>query len=418
MPLNASKLADAVMARCDELAACSEDEHRVTRRFLTPPMREVHDRLSGWMKAANLEPRVDNAGNLIGRRASTHLDRTLLLGSHLDSVPNAGRYDGVLGVLIGVAIAEAIIDESLPFHLDIIGFSEEEGERFSMPYLGSSAVAGRFDQNWLARTDRDGNTVSDAIRQFGLRPEDIGDAEFSTDHVIAYVEPHLEQGPMLEQAGLPLGVVTGIAGQSRLRLEFAGTAGHAGTTPMLGRSDALLMASEFIVEVSSLGRQTTGLRATVGRVAAAPNAPNVIPGRVELSLDVRHVDDLVRERAINDLLATGNRIAKAAEGIFSVLETNANAAVSMDADVSKLLIASIHECEQRPLELFSGAGHDAVVMAERFPTAMLFLRHPGGVSHHPDERAERDDVAVAIEVLCQFVRNLAKQHQPNQVSSS
>ncbi len=418
MSLNARELADAVMSRCDELAACSEDENRITRRFLTPPMREVHDRLGHWMQAANLEPRVDNAGNLIGHRASTHSGKTLLIGSHLDSVPNAGRYDGVLGVLIGVAIAEALIDEALPYHLDIIGFSEEEGERFSMPYLGSSAVAGRFDQDWLARTDRDAHTMSDAIRQFGLRPEGIADAEYSPDEVLAYIEPHLEQGPMLEQAGLPLGVVTGIAGQSRLRLEFVGTAGHAGTTPMLGRSDALVMASEFIVAAASLGRQTTGLRATVGRIAATPNAPNVIPGRVELSLDVRHVDDLVRERAINDLLATGNRIAKTAEGSFSILETNANAAVSMDPDVSRLLKTSIQACNLQSLELFSGAGHDAVVMAERFPTAMLFLRHPGGVSHHPDERVERDDVAAAIEVLCQLVRNLAKQHQPNQVSST
>lgn len=414
MPTITDQLAEEVMARCDELAACSEEEGRVTRRFLTPPMQNVHQRLSAWMKAAGLQPRVDNAGNLIGRLGGAESNRVLLLGSHLDSVPNAGRYDGVLGVLIGVAVAQSLESEGLPFHFDVMGFSEEEGERFSMPYLGSSAVAGLFDPQWLCRCDRDGHTMGDAICKFGLDAGKIADAAYSPDEVIAYVEPHLEQGPMLENAKLPIGVVTGIAGQSRLRLEFTGTAGHAGTTPMLNRSDALVMTSEFVGEVNSIGRQTKGLRATVGRLSVKPNAPNVIPARVELSLDVRHVDDLIRERAINDMLAAGKRIAKSARGGFSVLETNGNGAAEMDQATTETLTSAIAECGHHTFKLFSGAGHDAVVMSKRFPTAMLFLRHPGGISHHPDERAERKDVAVAIEVLTQFVRKLALQfkHEP------
>lgn len=418
MTFDARKLADVVMARCDQLALCSEDEDRITRRFLTPPMRDVHDRLGSWMRDANLELRVDNAGNLLGRRATVLSDRTLLLGSHLDSVPGAGRYDGVLGVLIGVAVAEALVDETLPFRLDVIGFSEEEGVRYSMPYLGSAAVAGTFEPSWLERTDYDGVSLRDAIIVFGLDPDGIADAEYSRDEVIAFIEPHLEQGSVLEQAERPIGVVQGIAGQSRLRLEFLGTAGHVGTTPMLGRSDALVMGAQAVGKVNALASEFAELRASVGQLSVSPNAPNVIPDRVELSLDVRHMDDIVREKAINEILESCEYIAKANSGSFTVLENNSKSAVLMDGSMSQVLASSVEACGHQPLELFSGAGHDAVVMAERFPTAMVFLRHPGGVSHHPEERVERDDVAVAIEVLCQFVRNLAAQHEPNQVSSS
>lgn len=414
----ADNLANQVMTRCDELATCSEDADRITRRYLTPPMKAVHDRMKAWMTEAGLASRVDNAGNVIGRRPSAGGQQVLLLGSHLDSVPGAGRYDGVLGVLLGLAVAEVVRDDDLPFHIDIVGFSEEEGERFSLPYLGSSALTGTFDPDWLERVDKSGSSMREAIAQFQLDADLIPEASYSPDDVIAYVEPHLEQGPMLEQADLPLGVVTGIAGQSRLQIEFNGIAGHAGTTPMLGRCDALVMASEFVGEVSAIGRQTAGLRATVGRIAVEPSAPNVIPGRVELSLDVRHMEDLVRERALNDLLATGKRIADAAKGSFSLLDLNAQSAAVMNQHVSDLLTQSVGACGYEPMELFSGAGHDAVIISKRFPTAMLFLRHPGGVSHHPDERVDREDVAVAIDVLCQFVRKLAEQYEHKPVSSN
>ncbi|NOZ39728.1 MAG: allantoate amidohydrolase [Planctomycetes bacterium] len=404
----ATNLADLVMSRCDELAACSEDSGCITRRFLTAPMQEVHDRLGGWMRQAGLQIRVDNGGNLIGRRHSEGATRTLIVGSHLDTVPGGGRYDGVLGVLLGLAVAENLSESQLPFHLDIIGFSEEEGVRYSKPYLGSSAVAGVFLPEWLERVDDQGVTMREAIAGFGLDPDNIATAAYSREEVVGYVEAHLEQGPVLEDAGAPLGVVSGIAGQSRLRLEFRGEAGHAGTTPMLDRCDALAMAAEFVGEVRSLGRQTAGLRATVGRVEVTPNATNVIPGRVELSLDVRHVEDSVREQAVNDLLVAGKRIVNAVNGSFVLLERTAQQAVKVDGNMSELLAKSISRCGHEPLQLVSGAGHDAVVMAQRFPIAMLFLRHPGGVSHHPDERVERDDVAVAIEVMSQFATRLAE----------
>jgi len=406
---DAAGLADLVMARCDELAACSEESGRITRRFLTAPMLEVHDRLGSWMRQANLQTRADDAGNLIGRRIAETAIRTLIVGSHLDTVPGGGRFDGVLGVLIGVAVAETLGDKRLPFHLDVVGFSEEEGVRYSMPYLGSSAVAGLFQQEWLERADSNGTSMREAISAFHLDADSIAEAAYSPDEVIGFVEPHLEQGPVLERAGLPLGVVSGIAGQSRLRLRFQGKAAHAGTTPMLSRCDALAMAAEFVCEVRSLGRQTTGLRATVGRMDVTPNATNVIAGRVELSLDVRHLNNLQRERAIDNLLAAGKRIANRENGTLVVIEQTSQHAMEVDAALSELLAKSIGQCGYETLQMQSGAGHDAVVMAQRFPVAMLFLRHPGGVSHHPDEHVERDDVAAAIEVMSQFVVGLAQQ---------
>ncbi len=411
----ATNLADLVMSRCDALAACSEEPGGITRRFLTAPMQEVHDRLGSWMRGAELEIRVDNGGNIVGRRHSNGATRTLIVGSHLDTVPGGGRYDGVLGVLLGLAVAENLGGSQLPFHLDIIGFSEEEGVRYSKPYLGSSAVAGMFQQEWLERADDKGISMREAIAAFGLNPDNIAAAAYSPDEVIGFVEAHLEQGPVLEHAGAPLGVVSGIAGQSRLRLEFRGEAGHAGTTPMLDRCDALAMAAEFVGEVRSIGMQTAGLRATVGHIDVTPNAPNVIPGRVELSLDVRHVEDSVREQAISDLLAAGSRIVNAVNGSFVLLEQTSQQAVEVDGTLSKLLAESVSSGGHEPLQLISGAGHDAVVMAQRFPMAMLFLRHPGGVSHHPDERVERDDVAVAIEVMSEFVQRLAEKQEHNPI---
>lgn len=407
---DAAALADIVMARCDELSACSEDKDRITRRFLTPPMHAVHERLTSWMRCASLQTRIDNAGNIVGRQNTGGSSQALILGSHLDSVPNSGRYDGVLGVLIAVAVAESLADRQLPFHLDVVGFSEEEGVRFCLPYLGSTAVTGSFQQAWLDRMDSQGTTMREVISAFKLDPNKIAEAAYSPEEVIGYVEPHLEQGPVLERAGLPVGVVSGIAGQSRLRLEFTGEVGHAGTTPMLSRSDALSMAAELIRKTRAIGRQTKGLRTTIGQLDVTPNAPNVIPGRVELSLDVRHLQDLVRERAINDILAAGKLIAKNEHGSFAMLEQNSQDAVEVDTEMSEMLSQSVRQCGHEPLQLFSGAGHDAVVMARHFPMAMLFLRHPGGISHHPDERVERDDVAVAIATLSNFVVRLATKY--------
>ncbi len=408
MSLPIASLAAEVMRRSDDLACCTEESGRVTRRFLTGPMHAVHARVAEWMREAELTPRVDNAGNIVGRRESASGRRVLLMGSHLDTVPGAGRYDGVLGVLIGVAVAKLLREQSLPFHLDIVGFSEEEGVRFKLPYIGSWAMSGRFDHEWLARKDQAGVTLREAIAHFELDPDAMADCAYDSGDVVGYIEPHIEQGPILEKLSTPVGIVSGISGQSRLRLEFVGRAGHAGTTPMGDRRDALAAASRFVGEVRRAGLTTPGLRATVGSLQVSPNASNVIAGRVELSLDVRHLNNEVRKLAIAELLAAAEQSASH-EGCFSrLLEEASQNTVNVDPRLEATLRRTILAKGLREVQLESGAGHDAVVMGQVFPMAMLFVRHPEGVSHHPDERVDVADVAVAIEVLGDFVLQLAK----------
>ena len=410
-PIDYHRLATEVMRQCDAVARCSEEPNRVTRRCFTTAMQQVHQELSDWMLMAGLAPRRDEASNLIGRHASSEGDRVLLLGSHLDSVPGAGKYDGVLGVLMGVAVARALRDTRLPFHLDVIGFCEEEGVRFSKPYLGSSAVAGCFQQEWLDRVDQQGANLREAMTSFGVAPERIHTAAYPSEQVIGYLEPHLEQGPVLQRSGKPIGVVARIAGQSRLRLEFRGEAAHAGTTPMLGRCDALVAAAAFVSAVRTVARRTEGLRATVGSIKNFPNATNVVPARVELSLDVRHPLDGPREAAIDAMLAEAGQIAHIEGCQFALLEDAAQDAVAVDDGLTSLLRDSVADCGCQPLSVPSGAGHDAVIMASRFPVAMLFVRHPDAVSHHPDERVDTADVATGIEALTRFVLRVAKQYQ-------
>ncbi len=404
-------LAEQVMERCDLVAQCTDDADRITRLFLTPAMQSAHRRVAGWMREADLDVRIDSASNCIGRRQQQGASRSLLIGSHLDSVPGAGRYDGVLGVLLGLAVCQCLADEQLPFHLDVVGFSEEEGVRYKMPYLGSAAVAGRFDTSWLDRKDDSGLTMHEAMIRFGLDPAAIPTCAYQRDEVVGFIEPHLEQGPILEQLGLPVGVVTGIAGQSRLRLAFDGRAGHAGTTPMAGRRDALVAASEFVGRVRTECLALPGVRATVGSMTITPNASNVIPSRVELTLDVRHLNNEVRKLAISNLLAKGRRAAMSGDCEFAVLEETSQNSVRAHAAMAAALRETVAASGLHPMELESGAGHDAVIMGQSFPMAMLFLRHPGGVSHHPDEAVLVEDVAVAIDVLGRYVQRLAADYQ-------
>jgi allantoate deiminase len=353
------------------------------------------------MTAAELEVRIDAAGNLIGRRPGRTVDAPIfVVGSHVDTVPDAGMYDGALGVLLGIAAAQALGGRQFTRALDVIAFSEEEGVRFGWPYLGSLAVCGRLTPALLAGKDADGVSVADAISAFGLELVKIFDAAYRPGKVAGYFETHIEQGPVLESLDRPLGVVTAIIGQSRCWLRFVGVAGHAGTQPMVLRRDALAAAAEFIGVVETVAKQTDGLRATVGQVSVAPGGVNVVPGEVRLSLDVRHADDSVRRRCVNDLL---DRAAALADRRRLVLQTERvidAAAVPMDPGMTERLAVAVGPGVER---LVSGAGHDAVIMATICPTAMLFIRSPGGISHHPDESVRREDVRAALKVMIEFL---------------
>jgi allantoate deiminase len=405
---SAAELAKEVLARCDVLAGYSEEPGRITRTFLCEPMRDVHHSLSDWMRSAGMAVRLDPVGNLIGHcaGAAKHAG-AFLIGSHLDTVPNAGKYDGILGVLLGVAAVQALEGKRLPFAIDVIGFCEEEGIRFRIPYLGSRAVCAAFDSALLEQTDPAGVTLAQALRNFGLDPARVSDAAYQADRVLGYLEAHIEQGPILDSQNLPLGVVEAIVGQSRLWLHFEGKAGHAGTLPMDLRQDALVAAAEFVIAVEQYARATEGLRATVGGLAVAPGAVNVVPGSARLSLNVRHVRDGVRERAIEALLEQATTIAARRRVGFEVDDSEHHPAVPSGRRLTDLLSEAACAVGHAPLRMISGAGHDAAVMAGLTPMTMLFIRSPGGISHHPDEAVVLGDVSAALEVMLNFLHRLA-----------
>lgn len=401
-------LALEAFGRCDEVATFSEEAGKITRTFLSEPMRRLHGLVAGWMEAAGMCVRVDAAGNLIGRYAGVRPGLPVLaIGSHLDTVPNAGRYDGVLGVLLGIAAVQALDGRRLPFGIDVIAFSDEEGVRYGVPYLGSLAVRGRFDRNLLDRTDARGMTMAEAFRTFGLDPCRLDEAAYPAGRLLGYLEAHIEQGPVLEALGAPVGVVDAIAGQSRTWAELRGRSGHAGTLPMEGRLDALAAAAELVLEVERLGRSVPDLRATVGTIAVEPGAVNVVPGTARLSIDVRHARDDVRMMAMAELRARAADLTARRGVEFRVAGEEHHMAVPADPLLSGLLGEAVASAGYAPDRLTSGAGHDAAVMAAVTPMAMLFLRSPGGVSHHPDESVLPGDVVVALDVIVRYLHILA-----------
>ncbi|RYX83546.1 allantoate amidohydrolase [bacterium] len=407
-----SQSAARVLARCDQLAKCSESPANLTRTFLSPAMAQANEMVANWMSEATMTPRVDELGNLIGHYGAREKSPTapkLLFGSHLDTVPNAGKYDGMLGVLLAIEVVSLLQGQHLPFAVEVIGFSEEEGVRYKTPYLGSRAIAGTFDSYLLGLLDSNGISMSQALHQFGLPPEAWQNARYDSAGIIGYLEAHIEQGPLLEALDAPLGIVTDIVGQSRLQLRFMGQSGHAGTLPMQWRRDALVATSEWILAVESFGNVTDGLMATVGTINVGPNTSNVVPGETICSLDVRHANDAVRETAVDGLLAMASRIA-AQRGIgFEVLARSNQNAVPMDSRLRSLLQRACDKTGVHAPEMVSGAGHDAAVMATLCPCAMLFLRTPGGASHCPEEAVLVDDVALALEAMHSFLLSIARE---------
>jgi allantoate deiminase len=411
--------AKRLIAACRHIATMSEEPGRITRRFLTPPVREVHAYLRLNMEALGMEVRLDAAGNLRGlwKPASAGHGR-LIMGSHIDTVPDAGAFDGVLGVTMALEWVRLAREIAFPVPIEVIAFSEEEGVRFGVPFIGSRAVAGRFDPSLLALKDGEGLALAEAIRQFGLDPGKIEEAaghmeggDEGGEEGAAFVEIHIEQGPVLETEHRSVGVVTGIVGQTRLSLEFTGQANHAGTTPMHLRRDALAAAAEWIVFVEAFARGIDGLVATVGKVALEPNVSNVIPGKARVSLDVRHAHDSQRNSAAEELISKARAIAEQRSLAFDCTPLMNEPAVSMDERLTAYLAAAVEAAGLPLKEMPSGAGHDAMVMATRMPAAMLFLRSPGGISHHPDETVAEEDVEAALQVGRKFLERLASDWQ-------
>ena len=358
-------------------------------------MRDVHRKLREWMEPLGMRVWIDDAGNLHGLYPGK-TGRRLIIGSHVDTVPNAGAYDGVLGVTLAIGLIEALEGKKLAYSVEVVAFSEEEGVRFGTPFIGSRALAGTLNEEFLNVKDKQGISIAGAIREFGLDPGEIHLAAIDVAVTIGYLELHIEQGPVLESLNLPLGLVTAINGQSRYELTFYGQPNHAGTTPMHLRRDALAAAAEWILEVERTGQTEPGLAATVGRIVVTPGAGNVIPGEARVSLDVRHSDDATRLAAAARLVKAAHTIANRRAITVATDELLNQPAVPCSANLTGLLEASLRKEGHTVYKMGSGAGHDAMILAHKIPIAMLFLRSPGGISHHPDETVLAPDVDAAI----------------------
>jgi allantoate deiminase len=396
--------AEAMLA---ELARISADPNRIVRLFLSPEHRRAADRVAQWMREAGLAVSEDALGTVKGRWGQ---GRRLLIGSHIDTVIDAGMYDGNLGVVAGILAAEhfAKAGRALPFGLDVLAFGDEEGSRFPATLASSSACAGVFDAGTLTLADANGVTLTNALQAYGKNPADIAAAAYEPGEALAYAEVHIEQGPVLEAKGQPLGVVTGIVGQHRVRMVVTGEAGHAGTVPMGLRHDALAGAAEMALALEAIAREhpEDGMVGTVGRIEASPGAVNIVPGSVTFTVDLRALTDDLRLAALAKFEVEAKRIA-GRRGLFFSMETfHEIATAHCAAALQDALANAITDLGHAPVRLPSGAGHDAQVMTRLCPSAMLFVRCRGGISHNPAEYASPRDMGLAIAALIRFIERL------------
>lgn len=402
-------LGDEIVERINGLAAISESPDNITRIFLTPEHRAAAELLVVWMQAAGMRARVDAIGNVCGRYEG---DRPglpcLMLGSHYDTVRDAGRWDGPLGIITAISCIGDLNRRGirLPFAIEIAGFADEEGVRYASTLLGSRAVAGTFVESALNNRDKAGISMRDAMVAFGLDPDHIGAAARAPSELLAYLELHIEQGPVLEAQKLPVGVVTAISGATRLAVELHGTAGHAGTVPMAMRRDALAGAAECIVAIEEFCRSDRGgLVGTVGYINAMPGATNVIPGLVSFTMDIRSPTDSYRKLAITDMVREIEAIAKQRKLDLQINITHENRTVPCALWLQKQITDAIKAEGYRAFELPSGAGHDGMAMTDIADVAMLFVRCRGGISHNPAEHVETADADVGARVLLRVIEN-------------
>ncbi len=400
-------LGEEIMRRLDIIAGCSEPGLGVTRLPFTPEHHCALERLCEWMEAAGLTVRLDDAGTLIGRREGGETSRTLLFGSHQDSIPQGGRYDGILGIVLPIFCLEALRDDRLPYAIEILAFADEEGVRFPTALLGPRALAGTFDPNVLDRRDHAGIPVRRAMLDFGLQPDNITALARAREEILGYVEVHIEQGPVLQNEGQSVGIVTAICGIERWSVSLHGRAAHAGTTPMKFRLDALAGAAKAVAMVERVCKQTPGLVGTVGSLHVTPNAVNVVPARADFSVELRSSDDRLRSNAASEIVERIRRVVTGRKLDINIEQTYVQGATQCDATLSAALEDAAKAKGLCGFRLVSGATHDASAMAALTPATMLFVRCLDGISHHPDEFVTSQDVGVAAAVLNEFLRKIS-----------
>lgn len=406
--------AEKILARINELAAISGHETGITRTFGTPEFLQGSALVAGWMQQAGLPVYTDNIGNVRGRLLSKKEGaKTFVIASHIDTVVNAGRFDGPLGVILGLDLLEQLIagKAELPFNIELIAFSDEEGVRFHTTYLGSKVVAGSFDHSFLNRADKAGNTLKQVVQSFGGDVDALTQDAIAADNWLGYYEVHIEQGPVLYENKIPVAVVTAIAGQKRIEITFTGIAGHAGTVPMDMRNDALACAAEFIVAVENFALENKDrLVATVGKLDVTDPASNVIPGKVVCSFDMRSPDERYLDLAYQQLKDIGTKISGKRKIELNWNLIQETKPVTCDNGLNELLKQAISNSKIELVELVSGAGHDAVPISQVAPATMLFVRCFKGISHNPLENAELADMVAAIEVSEKFIEELIKKY--------
>ena len=415
IPVISNAAASRIMPRIEELAGISESDHFLSRRFASEEHRRANTLVAGWMQAAGMDVREDAIGNVIGRYSSAGetanpatKTQAILLGSHLDTVIDGGRFDGMLGVLSALACVETLVEKKihLPYALEVIGFADEEGVRYQSTYLGSRAVTGDFDTAVFKRTDNQGILFTDALKDFGSDSNNIPPAKRDPEDFLAYLELHIEQGPVLEHEDQAVGVVTGIAGATRLTVSLSGLAGHAGTVPMNLRQDALAAAAQCIAVVEKLCSTSAGLVGTVGRIDAQPGAGNVIPGFVEFSVDIRALGDELRHRTVEAVTREMTELCASRNIKIAIDKLHEAHTVTCDDEIVRSMGEALADEGMRDLSMPSGAGHDAAAMAAITPVGMLFVRCAGGVSHHPAESVTPSDAVAGANVLMRSVIKL------------
>lgn len=404
---------DRIINRIEALARISAQEDGLTRTFCSEEAHKANACVIAWAEAAGLTASIDNVGNVRIRQSSYDpAGKTFVIGSHLDSVINAGKYDGPLGFLIGLDILSELNRQevSLPFNLEVVGFSDEEGVRYHTTYLGSSVLAGVFEKEWLGKTDAAGISMQTAIESFGGSCEKLKEDAIPPEQFLGYYEVHIEQGPRLETAEVPIGLVSGIAGQVRAEVRFIGQAGHAGTVPMEHRYDALVAAADYIRRVEKYAHGRNHLVATVGKCEVRPNASNVIPSEVVLSLDIRSVEPIILKNARLSLQNMAGQVAEKRRLGHTFELIQENAPVACHPELCEQLTTAIEAADFPIVSLSSGAGHDAVALSKSAPVSMLFVRCRGGISHHPDEYVAPEDITAALTVSDLYIQHIIDSH--------